>query len=107
MTDRGDTPTIDRAGTIEAIKLHESYLRDHGLVRAAVFRAALHEARYNGDTPGVILQVDSTVPLSAYGYYAIERHIEDWVGWRIPILDIDLIRPDARDAVLADAEFLF
>ena len=102
-----DAPAIDQAAVIARLKTHEQTLRTAGISRIAVFHAALQDDHFNSDETGLLLEADPTAPVSAYAYFALERQIEAWLGWRIPMIDPTLLRSDVREAVLRDAQPVF
>lgn len=90
-----------RDSVLEILEINQDHLRNYGVRSISVFGSvARGEAAPESD---VDLLVDVDEEVSLLGLARLKLHLQDLLGMRVDLVTPDALRPNMRDAILAEA----
>jgi hypothetical protein len=89
--------------TLEALRAHESELRQMGVSHAAVFGSvARGEARPDSDVD-VLVDIDESRPIGVFAYARMALRIGDILHGTADVVERAALKPLLRESILHDA----
>jgi len=88
---------------LEALRSHESELRQFGVSHAAVFGSVSRgEARIDSDID-VLVELDQNRPMGVFEYARLKLYINEILGGDGDVVNRRTLKPLLRDSILRDA----
>lgn len=92
---------------LEALRAHESELRQLGVSHAAVFGSvARHEASNDSDID-VLVDLDPERPMGVFEYSRLKIYIDEILDGAGDVVNRRTLKPMLRDSILRDAVHAF
>ncbi|HEU4558284.1 MAG TPA: nucleotidyltransferase domain-containing protein [Longimicrobium sp.] len=90
-----------RDSVLEILEINRDHLRDYGVRSMSVFGSVARGEAHPDSDVDVLVDVDDEVSL--FGLARLKLHLQDLLGMRVDLVTPDALRPNMRDAILAEA----
>ena len=94
---------MGREEVIRTLRQHMSEIRGYGVARLAIFGSLAR----GEETPGsdVDILVEFTQPVGLFAFVSLQRYLESLIGRSVDLAMPDALRPEMREAILAEAVY--
>lgn len=90
-----------RDSVLEILEINRDHLRDYGVQSISVFGSVARGEAHPGSDVDLLVDVDDEVSL--LGLARLKFHLQDLLGMRVDLVTPDALRPNMRNAILAEA----
>ena len=92
---------MGRDEVIRTLQQHMTEIRGHGVSRLAIFGSLARGQEKPGSDVDILVEFDR--PVGLFAFVSLQRYLEGIVGRSVDLAMPDALRPEMREAILAEA----
>ncbi len=94
---------MKRDEILELLRLHRTEIRSYGVSRLAIFGSVARGEESPESDVDILVEFDRQIGL--FTFVSLQRYLESLIGRTVDLAMPESLRPEMKEAILAEAEY--